>query len=425
MTTFLQTLPLVFVLAGVVLYAVLGGADFGAGAWQLLAGRGAGAQEIREHAHHSMGPVWEANHVWLIFVLTVFWTGYPVAFGSIASTLAVPLFIAGLGIILRGAAYALRVAAVGDRELARIDTVFAVSSILTPFMLGAVVGAIACNRVPVGNAAGGLISSWTGPVSILIGIVAVSNCAYLAAVYLAADATRNGEPELEREFRARALIAGVLAGAVALAGLIVLRSASHHLFERLLHSSAVVALIVSGAAGITTLSLVWTRRLQAARFSAALAVAAVIAGWGIASFPHLLPGLTVHQAAAPHDTLVALLVAVLGGGTLLFPSLALLFSLTLGGRLRSGSGDGDARRRRRRADGLRRPRTRRGRLSRLAGRARLGGAADRRRRSAQPRRRAVGARAGGRELILIRPRRVRGDIRASDGRRGLIARQTL
>jgi cytochrome d ubiquinol oxidase subunit II len=199
--------------------------------------------------------------------------------------------------------------------------------------------------VPVGNAAGGLISSWTGPVSILIGIVAVSNCAYLAAVYLAADAARNGEPELERAFRARALIAGVVAGAVALAGLIVLRSASHHLFERLLHSSALVALIVSGAAGIATLSLVWTRRLHAARFSAALAVAAVIAGWGIASFPHLLPGLTVHQAAAPHDTLVALVVAVLAGGTLLFPSLALLFSLTLGGRLRSGSGsasgDGD------------------------------------------------------------------------------------
>ena len=105
---FLQTLPLVFVLAGVVLYVVLGGADFGAGIWQLLSGPGERGERIREHAHESMGPVWEANHVWLIFVLTVTWTAYPVFFASIASTLSVPLFIAGLGIILRGASYALR-----------------------------------------------------------------------------------------------------------------------------------------------------------------------------------------------------------------------------------------------------------------------------------------------------------------------------
>src|SRR5205085_5551518 len=133
----LQSLPLVFVLAGVALYTVLAGADFGAGFWQLFAGRGPHAERVREHAHHSLAPVWEANHVWLIFVLTVFWTAYPAALGSIASTLAAPLFIAGIGIVMRGAAYALRSGASGRRELSVIDTVFSISSILTPFALGA------------------------------------------------------------------------------------------------------------------------------------------------------------------------------------------------------------------------------------------------------------------------------------------------
>src|SRR5205807_9451385 len=200
----LQSLPLVFVLAGVALYTVLAGADFGAGFWQLFAGRGPHAERIREHAHDSMAPVWEANHVWLIFVLTVFWTAYPTAFGSIASTLAAPLFIAAIGIILRGAAYALRSGASTRRELGSIDTVFAISSILTPFALGAVVGAIASRRVPVGNAAGDLFSSWTGPSSILIGTLAVATSAYLAAVYLCADAVRLGEAGLLERFRARA-----------------------------------------------------------------------------------------------------------------------------------------------------------------------------------------------------------------------------
>src|SRR6059036_626322 len=162
----LQALPLVFVLTGVALYTVLAGADFGAGFWQLAAGRGARAQHVREHAHHSMAPVWEANHVWLIFVLTVFWTAYPVAFGSIMSTLAIPLFVAALGIILRGTTYALRIAATSAREVRRIDTAFAFSSILTPFALGTAVGGIASQRVPVGNAAGDLVTSWANPTSV-------------------------------------------------------------------------------------------------------------------------------------------------------------------------------------------------------------------------------------------------------------------
>ncbi len=329
----LKALPLVFALAGLVLYTVLAGADFGAGFWQLFSGRGARAASVREHAHHSIAPVWEANHVWLIFVITVFWTAYPAAFGSIFSTLEVPLFIAAIGIIFRGAAYALRSGASERRELRSIDTVFSIASLLTPFALGAAVGAVASERVPLGNAAGHLFASWLNPTSIVIGVLAVATSAYLAAVYLAADAARLGEAELARGFRARALGAGVLTGAIALVGLAVLRSDAHSLYHGLVAGNAPGTIAVSALAGFGTLALVFARRFEAARYSAALAVAAVVAGWAIARWPTLLPGLTVQQAAASHDTLVAVIVAVLAGGTILFPSLALLFGLALTGRL--------------------------------------------------------------------------------------------
>jgi cytochrome d ubiquinol oxidase subunit II len=328
----LRALPLTFVLAGLALYTTLGGADFGAGFWQLFAGRGERARRIRAHAHRSMGPVWEANHVWLIFVLTVFWTSYPRAFGSIASTLAVPLFIAALGIILRGAAYALRGGASGRSEAGVIDTIFSVSSVLTPFALGAAIGAIATDRVPVGNASGHLFSSWLNPTAIFIGALAVVNCTYLAAVYLAGDAARLGDRPLERAFRRRALGAGVVAGAVALGGIAVVNSDYHRLFHLLLTGDALAAVIASFFAGVTTLALVWRRHFDAARFGAAVAVALIIAGWALARWPILLPGLTVDGAAAGHDTLVWLVVAVVVGGALTFPSLGLLFALALTGR---------------------------------------------------------------------------------------------
>jgi cytochrome d ubiquinol oxidase subunit II len=337
----LKALPIVFALIGLTLYTVLAGADFGAGFWQLVAGRGPRAEKIREHAHESMAPVWEANHVWLIFVLTVFWTAYPAAFGSIASTLAVPLFIAAIGIVLRGAAYALRAGTSSRRELVTVDTVFSVSSILAPFALGTVVGAIASRRVPVGNATGHVFSSWLGPLSILLGLLAVTSAAYLAAVYMAADAARRRDPELEEAFRLRALGSGVVAGAVAVAGLIVLRSDAHRMYHELVAGQGLPALIASGIAGVGTLALVYSRRFEAARYTGAVAVAAIVAGWALAQWPTILPGLTVWQAAASHDALVAVVVAVLAGGAILFPSLALLFRLTLTGQLH-GAETGDA-----------------------------------------------------------------------------------
>jgi cytochrome d ubiquinol oxidase subunit II len=329
----LYALPLIFVLIGLILYTVLAGADFGAGVWQLLSGRGADGERIRDHAHDSMAPVWEANHVWLIFALTVMWTAYPTAFASIASTLSVPLFLAAIGIILRGAAYAVRAGGSGRYERGRIDTVFALSSLLTPFALGTMVGAIASRRVPVGNAAGATFSSWLNATSLTIGVLAVVSSAYLAAVFLAADAERVHDQWLLEAFRRRALVTGAIAGALALGGLFVLHGDSHRLFERLLHREAFAGPVISAIAGTLTMLLIARRRFQAARFSAAAAVAAVVGGWGYAQSPTLLPGLTVRQAAAPHDALVAVVVAVLVGALLLAPSLGLLFRLVLSGRL--------------------------------------------------------------------------------------------
>lgn len=336
----LYEIPMICVLVGLTLYAVLGGADFGAGLWQLATlldpRRSPPAREraerVREHAHHSMGPVWEANHVWLIFVLTVTWTAYPVAFGAIASTLEVPLLIAGVGIIFRGAAYALRTGSSGPREQASIDTIFSLSSLLTPFALGTVVGAIVLRRVPVGDAAGGLLTSWTAPAALLIGALTVAISAYMAAVYLAADAARDGEHELRDRFRTRALGAGAAAGALAIALLPVLRADAHHLYQRLLAGPGIIGVGISALGGIGTIALVLARRTAAARASAALAVAGLIIGWALAQEPVILPHLTLRAAAAPPATLIALLAAIAMGVVVLFPSLGLLFSLQLRGR---------------------------------------------------------------------------------------------
>src|SRR4051794_9987036 len=189
----LADVPLLLMLAGLTAYAVLGGADFGAGFWQLPGGRDERARAIREHAHHSMGPVWEANHVWLIFVLVVCWTAYPSAFGAIFSTLYVPLFLAALGIIVRGATYALHGYGRRDEPGPVVGALFSAASILTPFALGATVGAIAGGRVPAPPApAGDPLDSWTGGVPLIVGAISVATSAYLAAVYLAGDATRAG-----------------------------------------------------------------------------------------------------------------------------------------------------------------------------------------------------------------------------------------
>jgi cytochrome d ubiquinol oxidase subunit II len=330
--------PLALALIGLVAYTVLGGADFGAGLWFLLSGRGPERDRLREQTFRAMGPVWEANHVWLIFVLVVCWTAYPVAFGSIASTLAVPLFIAALGIIMRGTTYALRSGNPTPAQDRVIGWVFSFSSVLTPFALGTAVGAIASGRVPVGNAQGDLFSSWLNPTSILIGLLAVATAAYLAAVFLAADAARRSDRTMTEAFRRRALGAGVVAGALAIGGLAVLRHDAPGLFDGLTESAGLGALLASVGAGAATLVLVGRGRFEPARYTAAVAVAAIVLGWAAAQSPTFLPGLTLEQAAADDSTLIALLVGLGIGALILVPSLFVLFRLVLVGRFDSDAG---------------------------------------------------------------------------------------
>jgi cytochrome d ubiquinol oxidase subunit II len=322
------------VIAGITAYATLGGADFGAGFWDLTAGGAKRGGRVRGMVQHSMGPVWEANHVWLIFVLVLMWTCFPKAFGSIFSTLYVPLFIVVIGIIFRGTAFALRGQAATIREARFIGAIFASSSLLVPFCFGACLGAVASGRVPVGNATGEPISSWLSPTGVLIGALAVISGAYLAAVYMAGDSVRTGLPDLARAFRTRALIAGSLAGAVAIGGLAILHDDARPLFDGLTTGAGLAFVIASAIAGGATLLLVWAERYEVARFSAAAAVACVTVGWAFAQSPYLLPErLTLDQAAAPDATLVASLIGVAAGLVVLVPSLYLLYSLTLRGRL--------------------------------------------------------------------------------------------
>jgi cytochrome d ubiquinol oxidase subunit II len=319
---------LALIAAGITAYITLGGADFGGGFWDLTAGTARRGHRIRALVQRSMGPVWETNHVWLIFVLVIAWTAFPVAFGSAFSTLYVALFLAAAGIILRGTAFVLRVQAATLGGTRTFGATFATASVLTPFFLGAAAGGIGSGRVPVGNAAGDPITSWLNPTSIAIGVLAVLAGAYLAAVYLAADAREAELADLQRAFRARALGAGIAAGAVAAAGLVVLHSDARTLFDGLTSGFGLVCVVASAVAGVVTLSLVWRERYEAARFAAAAAVAAVTVGWVAAQYPDVLPGqLTVEDAAAPHATLVALLVSVALGLVFLVPSLVALYRL--------------------------------------------------------------------------------------------------
>jgi cytochrome d ubiquinol oxidase subunit II len=330
----LPQLCLGLAMLGITAYAVLGSADFGAGFWDLTAGGAQRGGRVRGMIQRSMSPVWEANHVWLIFVIVIVWTAFPVAFASIFSTLSIPLFLAALGIIFRGAAFAMRGQAGTIREAKILGALFASSSVLIPFCLGTVAGAVASGRVPVGNAAGDPWSSWLNPTSALIGVLGVITGTHLAAVFLAGDARRAEQPDLVRAFRTRALATGALAGAVAIGGLLVLRSDARALFDGLTSGGGLACVIVSAIAGVLTQALVWTERYGLARLTAGAAVAAITAGWALAQSPYLLPPkLTLDQAAASDATLTAVLIALAIGALVLVPSLVYLYRLVLRGTL--------------------------------------------------------------------------------------------
>jgi cytochrome d ubiquinol oxidase subunit II len=320
-------------------YAVLGGADFGAGLWDLTAGSARRGARLRGLVHRSMGPVWEANHVWLIVVLVILWTCFPHGFGPMMETLYVPLFLAAVGIIFRGAAYALRGEAASIAEARVLGAVFALSSVLTPFFLGCAVGAVASGQVPADGDPNAPFASWTGATALWIGALSVVTGAYVAAVFLAADSVRAGAADLATAFRRRALGSAAVAGAMALGGLLVIRADERDLYDGLTAGGGLAMVAVSAAIGILTLWLLWTNRFEIARYTSAVAVGAILAGWAFAQRPDFLPGeLTLQEAAAGDATLTATLVALVVALLVIVPSIALLYRLTLAGRLSGALG---------------------------------------------------------------------------------------
>lgn len=323
-------LVVVVLWSAVTAYAVFGGADFGAGIWDLTSGGPEAGAERRSLIDRSIGPIWETNHVWLIFVLVVLWTCFSIAFASIMSTLYIPLTLVMIGVVLRGSGYAFRHTAVTLRSRRLFGVLFAASSVITPFFLGAIAGAVASGRVPVGNATGAPFRSWINPTSLLGGTLAVVTCAFLAAVFLTHEAERRhgGDHVLVEEFRARAFGAAVVTGLVATGGIFVLRADAPTLFEGLIGVAAPLVLL-SAVGGIASLVLLATRRFVWARIAAVVAVGSVIWGWGVAQYPYLLENtLTIDQAAAPASTMTAVAVVASIGLVLLVPALVLLFSMS-------------------------------------------------------------------------------------------------
>jgi cytochrome d ubiquinol oxidase subunit II len=312
---------------GVIAYALLGGADFGSGFYDLTAGRGTRGAEIRTLIDHSIGPVWEANHVWLIYILVMWWTGFPAAFAAAMTTLFIPLMLALAGIVLRGSNFAFRKYAATFAQARYFGAIFAGSSLITPFFFGTVAGAIASGRVPAGGY-GDRMGSWLNPTSLVGGCLAVTTCVFLAGVFLTADASRTANPELAERLRTRTLAVGALSGVIVFAGLYPILHDAPTLAHGLLHT-ALPLLVIAALAGALTLILLFRRSYSIARLFAAAAVASVVAGWGVGQYPWMLVDqLTINDAAGAESTLTALLVVVVLAGVIVLPALAYLLWLT-------------------------------------------------------------------------------------------------
>jgi cytochrome d ubiquinol oxidase subunit II len=311
---------------GVSLYAVFGGADFGAGMWDLLSGSGERADRVRAQIDRSIGPVWEANHVWLIFVLVVLWTAFPTLFSAIMTTLYIPLALAALGIVLRGAGFAFRHALPGPVQ-GPASKVFGFSSVLTPFFMGTVVGAVASGQVPAAGD-GDPTGSWTGFLPLVTGALFVAVAAYTAAVFLVRDSGAAGDRKLHDYFRQRALIVAVVAGIAAVVGVIALRQDARFVYDGLTSWPGIALVFLSGICGIAALGLLVTGRDRGIRPAAVGAAVAVIWGYFAAVFPYVLPtSLTISGAAGASASLTAVIVVFGVAAAVVIPSLILLFSL--------------------------------------------------------------------------------------------------
>ncbi|WP_328889864.1 cytochrome d ubiquinol oxidase subunit II [Streptomyces sp. NBC_00316] len=330
----------VLVLA-VAAYACAGGTDYGAGFWDLLAGGAERGERPRRLIDHAMGPVWEANNVWLIFVLVVMWTGFPTLFQAVFEAMWLPLALAAVGLVLRGAGFALRKPA---RRLTRrrlYGAAFAVSSLVTPFSLGAVLGGIASGRVAVGTTASA--EAWANPTSVIAGLLAVAAAAFLGAVFLCSDARRFGADDLVGYFRRRALTALGAIVVLALIGLPVTHSDAHFVWEGLTGGLGLLLVLLAAVCGLVTAALLVRRSYRWCRYTSVASVALTVLAWGFAQRPYVLPtSLTVADAAGAQHTLQWLVIVTVVAIVLIGPALVLLYWMDTHGELDSPT-DADTR----------------------------------------------------------------------------------
>jgi cytochrome d ubiquinol oxidase subunit II len=326
-------LPLETIIAGVmiaalVLYALLGGADYGGGVWDLFA-FGPRARAQRRLIAEAISPVWEANHVWLILVIVVLFTAFPHAFAAIATALHIPITLLLIGIVLRGTAFTFRTYDVQrDDVQRRWSLVFSIASIITPILLGTILGAIASGtiRVENGSVKSGFLNSWLAPFPFAVGFFALALFAFLAAVYLTLE-TR--ERELQEDFRRRALVSGVVVGLLALTVFVLARDGAPTVRAGISRSWwALILHICTAVFALGAFFSLWTRRYTWARLCAAVQVTLILLGWAFAQYPHIVePNITIASAAAPYATLQLLLAALIAGVILLFPSYYYLFRI--------------------------------------------------------------------------------------------------
>lgn len=308
-------------------YVLLAGADFGGGVWDLLA-TGPRRARQRELIAHAIGPVWEANHVWLILVVVLLFTCFPAVFSRLAIALHIPLTLVLVGIVLRGSAFTFRSYGGEDAPTQRRwGRVFAVASLVTPLVLGICVGAIAAGRVVPPSGAGfaaDYLHPWLSPFTVSVGVFTLALFAFIAAVYLTLEAA---DPDVREDFRRRALWAGAAVFGVALTTLLLAWEAAPLVWQGLITSPRALPLqFLTGVAATVALWALWRRRYTLARAAAAAQVTCILWGWALAQFPWLLPPtLDIRGAAAPAITLKLTLGALGLGALVLFPSLYYLF----------------------------------------------------------------------------------------------------
>jgi cytochrome bd ubiquinol oxidase subunit II len=318
-------LSLVLVLS-LTAYALLGGADYGGGVWDLLAS-GRTAERQRATIAHAIGPVWEANHVWLIVAIVIVFTGFPRAFAAVSTYLHVPLLLVLMGIVLRGSAFVFRAYGPDDPRHERFwGRVFAIASTATPFFLGTIVGAITEGRLPAtpaGSFTAVFIAPWLTPFSLSVGLFTLATFAYLAAVYLTLEAD---DAEERSAFRTRALVSGVTVGVLAAA---VLALASADVRHGLLGSAWAIPLhVATGVTALAAFLFLWLERFDVARLAAAAQVSLILWGWALTHYPYAIrPHLTLAEASAPANVQVLLLQILAVGAVLLLPSLLYLFGI--------------------------------------------------------------------------------------------------